>query len=128
MRKALILSFLLLFFLGISVQIFADYDRNAVVNVMRSNGTLLGEVQQAAKSGDFYRAAQKLMAIAENMKALDAYTPPRGSKAQWDRNHWDLVKAAFRGIGACGEEDIDKLNTAIGEISGYIREGHSKFR
>ena len=75
----MILSLLMVFFLGISVLLVADYDKNAVVKVMRANGTLIGEVQQAAKSGDFYAAAQKLMAMAENMKTLDDYTSPRGS-------------------------------------------------
>jgi len=128
MRKVLILTLLLVFLFAISTELFASYDRNAVVKAMRSNASLIGEVQQAAKSQDFYAAAQKLMAIADNMKALDAYTPPKGAKAEWDRIHQDLIKAAFRGIGACGEEDVNKLNAAIGEISGYIKEGHSKFR
>ena len=128
MKKAFIFAMALLFLLGISVQLFGDYDKNAVVKAMRANATLIGEVQQTVKSKDFFTASQKLMAIAENMKALDAFTPPKGSKSEWDRIHRDLIKAAFRGIGACGEENVEKLNAAIGEISGYIKEGHTMFR
>jgi hypothetical protein len=68
------------------------------------------------------------MQIAQEMKSLDAVTPKTGEKAEWDRIHGDLIKTAFKGIGACGEEDADKVQMYVGEIGALIKEGHNVFQ
>jgi hypothetical protein len=106
----------------------AEYDKDLVVGVMRDNGALMGELNKAIGEGDFYTAAEKFMAIARNMKSLDAVTPPKGRKTEWDSIHDDVIKAAFRGIGACGEENRQKASAAVGEIGALTKKGHSLFK
>ncbi len=111
-----------------ATQVFAEYDKDKVVKVMRSNGASFGGLKKAAEQGDFFKAAEKLMQIAKNMKALEDVTPQEGSKDDWKRIHKAIIKVAFKGIGACGEEDGEKLKITIGEIGSFIKEGHGLFR
>lgn len=128
MKKRAVLIGLIVVLMLVCVHLFADYDRSAVVKVMKANGALMGKLKQAAKAEDYFTAAEALMGIAREMKSLDAVTPMKGSKAEWDRIHNDLIDAAFKGIGACGEKDGDELNKYIGEISSLLKKGHSMFR
>ena len=128
MKKHAVIIGLVAVLMLVSVQLFADYDRESVVKVMKANGALMGKLKQAAKSGDYFAAAEALMGIAKGMKSLETVTPKRGSKAEWDRNHKALIDAAFKGIGACGEKTGDALNRYIGEISALLKKGHSMFR
>jgi len=111
-----------------AAQVFAEYDKDMVMKAMSANRAAMGALKKAAKDGDFFTAAEKLMEIAKNMKSLEAVTPKKDSKENWDRIHADLIKSAFKGIGACGEEDGEKLNTYIGEVGALIKEGHGMFR
>jgi hypothetical protein len=125
-RYVIILSVVVVALLA--TQVFAEYDKDMVVEAMKSNGAAMGDLKQAAKDEDFFTAAEKLMELAKNMKSLEAMTPTKGSKEDWDKNHGALIKAAFKGIGACGDEDTKALNTYIGEIGTLIKEGHGMFR
>ena len=111
-----------------AMQAFAEYDKDAVVSAMRANGAAMKAVNGALGEEDFFAAAEKLMEIAQNMKSLDAYTPKKGTKEVWDRIHGDLINAAFKGIGACGEGDAEKAKGHLGEISALIKEGHGIFK
>ena len=111
----------------VATQAFAEYDKDMVVKAMKANGASMGVIKKAMKNGDFFTVAENLMQVAQSMKSLDAVTPKNGKKAEWDGIHGDLIKAAFKGIGACGEEDIDKLQMHIGEIGALIKEGHKIF-
>jgi hypothetical protein len=128
MKKGYILSVCLVVLMVFATQVFAEYDKDMVVKAMKSNGAAMGALQKAAKDGDFFTAAEKLMEIAKNMKSLEKMTPTKGSKEDWDKNHGALIKAAFKGIGACGDEDAEALNKYIGEIGALIKEGHGMFR
>lgn len=132
-KKLFIVCFVLAFSLlaglaGLAGLAFAQYDKDLVVGVMRANGALMGEVNKAIGEGDFFTAAVKFMDIAQNMKTLDTVKPKKGSKAEWDAIHGDLINAAFRGIGACGEEDKDAVSAAVGEIGALIKKGHGMFK
>jgi hypothetical protein len=107
---------------------YAEYDKDLVVGVMRANGALMGELNKVIGEGDYYTAAEKFMTIAQNMKTLEAVTPLKGNKAEWDSIHNDLIKAAFRGIGACADENKDKATAAVGEIGALIKKGHTIFK
>lgn len=111
-----------------AVQVLAEYDKDLVVKAMQLNGVAMGELKKATENKDFFMAAEKLMEIAKNMKSLEAMTPTKGSQEDWNTNHGALIKAAFKGIGACGDEDAEALNTYIGEIGALIKEGHRLFR
>jgi hypothetical protein len=128
MRKFTLITGLMAVFLFASLLANAEYDREMVVSLMRSNGAAFGALNAAVESGDYFTAAEKLMELAKSSKKLQTVTPPRGSKKQWDRIHTDLIKAAFRGIGAAGEEDSKKLSEAVNEIGALVKEGHSTFR
>ena len=128
MRKRYIVLMCVVAVMLFATQVFAEYDKDMVVKVMKSNGANLGAIKKAAGSDDFFTAAEKLMEIAQNMKSLDAVTPKKGAKEQWDKIHQNLINAAFKGIGACGEEDGEKLGMYLGEIGGFIKEGHGMFK
>lgn len=128
MKKNCVIVLSLVLVMLFATQVFAEYDKDMAVKVMQANGASMGAIKQALKDNDFFAAAEKLMDIAKNMKSLDALTPPKGSKEDWDKIHGDLIKAAFKGIGACGEEDSEKLNMYIGEIGKLIKEGHGMFK
>jgi hypothetical protein len=130
MKKQYIVVMLSLMILTVfALQAFAqDYDKDMVREVMKANGKAMGAINEALDADDFFMAATKLMEVAQSMKSLDAVTPPKGSKEEWDGIHGDLVKAAFKGIGACGEEDADKVKQYLGEIGALIKEGHKAFR
>ena len=129
-KKLFIVCFVLAFSLltGLAELAFAQYDKDLVVGVMRANGALMGEVNKAIGAGDFFTAAERFMDIAQNMKTLDTVTPKKGSKAEWDAIHGDLINAAFRGIGACGEENKDASSAAVGEIGALIKKGHGIYK
>lgn len=126
MKKFLVL--LVVVFALFATQSFAEYDKELVVSTMQSNAANMGELKKAVEEKNFFMAAEKLMEIAQNIKSLDPVTPPKGSKEDWLSNHHKLIDAAFKGIGACGEQDIDKLNEYIGEVGKLIKEGHGMFR
>ena len=128
MKKRFYLVIAVLVLLLITPQLFAQYNRDAVVSVMRNSYKLIGEINAAAKADDFYTTAVKLMELAEGFKTLEQTPPPRGSRAEWDRIHDELIQAAFRGIGACGERDSKTLQAEISKIMALNQEGHSKFK
>jgi hypothetical protein len=127
MKKRVHLLVVMILLLLITPQLFAQYNRSAVVSAMRNSSRLIGEISAAANASDFYTTAVKLMELAQEFKALDRVPPPRGSRAEWDRIHGELIEAAFRGIGACGERDGEALQAEIATIIALNQEGHSKF-
>jgi hypothetical protein len=108
-------------------QTFAEYDQALVSKAMGSNMANLLEVKKAARAGNFFMVAEKLMEIAKTIKSLDAVTPLKGTKEDWDRMHKTVIKTVFKAIGACGEGDIEKLNTSLDEIGALIQKGHGMF-
>jgi hypothetical protein len=118
----------LIFLVVLVPTLSAQYNKELVVQKMRSNASLLGPLNAAVSSNDFYTAALRLMDLAQNFKALEAIDPPKGSKAEWDRIHADLIRAAFRGIGACGDQNLEQLKAEVAAIMALNKEGHAKFR
>ena len=128
MKRRFFFVVLVIVLLLITPQLFAQYNRDAVVSVMRNSYKLIGEINAAAGANDFYTTAVKLMELAEAFKTLEQTPPPRGSRSEWDRIHNELIEAAFRGIGACGERDSKALQAELSKIMAYNQEGHSKFK
>ena len=128
MNKRFVLLVAVVVLLLITPQLFAQYNREAVVSVMRDSYRLMGEINTAAAANDYYTTAVKLMEHAEAFKTLEQTPPPQGSRAEWDRIHNELIEAAFRGIGACGERDSKALQAELSKITAFNREGHSKFK
>jgi len=128
MKKRFYILVAAVILLLITPQVFAQYNRDAVVSVMRNNVKLLGEVNSALNAGDFYTTAVKLMELAQGMKTVEQTPPPGGSRAEWNRIYNELIAAAFRGIGACGEEDAQKVKAEIANIVALRNAGHGKFK
>ena len=109
-------------------QVFAEYNREVVVDAMSTNGALMGKLKTALAENNHFDAAEALMGIAQAEKTLISQVPPKGSKAEWDRIHNEIISAAFKGIGAIGDKDMDKVNVHVGEIGALIQQGHTTFR
>ena len=124
MRKKNVLVFAVILFFITSMAAFAEYDQNKVKSVMRDNIQLMGKIGKAAKSEDFQAAGESLMKLAQGMISIQKYTPNRGSQADWDSTMAAFINAAFRGIGACGNKDIDVLDSAFKELRNLNSQGH----
>ena len=120
-RMAIIMTVLLV---GVSSLIYAEYNRDRVVEVMRNNVALLGATGKAAQSEEWELAAQKLFELAQGMIDIRRFDPPRGSKEDWEGTMTEVINAAFIGIGACGTRDADALQASIGTLRQLNRQGH----
>jgi hypothetical protein len=128
MKKRFFLVAAVLVLVLVTPQLFAQYDRDAVVSRMRNNVRLLGEINEALKAEDFFTTGVKLMEMAEGHHALAQMSPPGGSRTEWARIHNALAAAAFRAVGACGEEDADEVQAEIGKMIALRNEGHGIFQ
>jgi hypothetical protein len=106
----------------------ATYDKAVVVQVMRTNGATLGQVKAALNKGDFFAAAEGFWKFAEGMNKIMQYTPPKGSKAEWDKVIGEFVSAALRGAGAAGEKDAAKGLKIVEELQALNKSGHAVFK
>jgi hypothetical protein len=107
---------------------FAEYDKDTVVKVMRSNFASLPKLNAAANSGNYMEAAGYLLTIAQGMYSVKDYTSPKGEKADWDATFKGFLKAAFNGLAACGNENQDALKAAVAELVKFRDTGHKEFR
>jgi len=107
---------------------FAEYNREKVVQVMRDNVRLMGEASKAAKSENYVKAAEALMELVQGMIEIKDYTAPRGSQTDWNATNDLFIRTAFQGIGACGNEDKDALNSALKELQRLGSQGHRNHR
>ena len=121
-QKKIVLVMVLLFI--VSMGVFAEYDRSNVRSVMRSNVQLMGKIGKAIESEDFTAAAAALMELAQGMISIREYSPARGTEESWDGIFEGFINAAFRGIGACGAQDITGLKQAFSELRSFNSEGH----
>lgn len=106
----------------------AAYDRDVVIQVMRTNVQTLGQVRSALNKGDFFAAAEGFWKFAEGQNRIMKFTPPKGGKAEWDRVLGKFVDTALRGVGAAGERDAAKGLKIVDELQALNKEGHSIFR
>jgi len=104
------------------------YNRDEVIQVMRTNQQTLGQVRAALNRGDFYAAAEGFWKFAEGQNRIMKFTPPKGNKAEWDRVLGKFVDTALRGVGAAGERDAPKALKILEELQTLNKEGHSLFR
>ncbi len=107
---------------------YAQYDSAAAKATMKQVAGNLQELQKKAAAKDYFGTAEKFMDIAKTFKALDKVTPPKGAKAEWDRIHGNMIKAAFKGIGACGAGNDAGIKAAVDELVRYRNEGHKIFK
>lgn len=104
------------------------YDKAVVVQVMRTNVATLGQVKAALNKGDFYAAAEGFWKFAEGQNKIMQYTPPKGSKAEWNRVLGEFVSTALRGVGASGEKDPAKGLAIVEELQKLNKTGHTLFK
>jgi hypothetical protein len=58
------------------------------------------------------------------MISISEYSPARGTDESWDKIFDGFLNSVYRGIGACGTQDIDGLNKAFAELRAFNSEGH----
>ena len=73
------------------------YDKGKTVEIMRQNLAAFRPPGGAVESGDYAAAGLSFLKLAEGSMMLTSMTPPRGDKAEWDRIHTALAKAAVAG-------------------------------
>ena len=125
---SILLVLILLFSSVLPLTAQSSYDRTVVVQVMRDNASILGQVRTALNKGDFFAAASGFWKFAEGQNRISAYTPPKGSKAEWDRILDQFVSTALRGVGAAGEKDSAKGLAILAELQKLNQSGHAMFR
>ena len=120
----------LFIFIGLTTQILAHQgeDHEKLEQAMQSANTLMGEITYTLKKDDYFATAVGLMELAKIFKSLETITPAKGSKNEWDMIHGDLIHAAFRAIGACGDEDGETMRLYIQQIAEFMKEGHAIFQ
>ena len=128
MKRLSLFVFGVLLFVLVSSGVFAEYDRQKVVEVMRNNVALMGKAGKAAKAANFHEAAEYLIELAQGMLEIADFTPPKGFKADWDGTNDVFLKAVYKGIGACGNEDTNALNSALKELQRLSSQGHRDHR
>jgi hypothetical protein len=106
---------------------FSAYDSAAVKAAMEKMPQRMTDIQTKLAAHDYDGVAEGFMEIARLFKRLDVIVPVKGEKAIWDRNHRNLINAAFKGIGACGVQDDAGVKQAIQEMIKYRNEGHKIF-
>jgi hypothetical protein len=127
-KKNVALAFALFFLIDLLPTASANHNQDLVEKETRSNAYLIGQINAAIVAKDFYTAAVWLTELAQNFKAIDGTDPAKGSKTEWKRIHADIISAAFRGVGACGEQDLQKLKAEVAAIIALNKEKRSKFR
>jgi parvulin-like peptidyl-prolyl isomerase len=129
-RKHVAIILLLALVAAFAVPLAAQttYDRAVVVQVMRDNASILGQVRTALNRGDFFAAATGFWRFAEGQNRIMQFTPPKGSKAEWDKVLDEFVSTALRGVGAAGEKDAAKGLAVLAELQRLNQAGHAMFR
>jgi hypothetical protein len=122
----LVLALVAAFVVPLAAQ--TTYDRAVVVQVMRDNVTILGQVRTALNQGNFFAAATGFWKFAEAQNRIMQFTPPKGSKEEWDKTLDQFASTALRGVGAAGEKDAAKGLAVLAELQKLQQAGHSMFR
>ena len=127
-QKILVLVVLVSFFFAGTV--FAEkYDRNVVVEVMRGNAGLMGEIGEAIEAEDYIMIGAGFADIAKGMIRILPFTsPPAGTDEQWRENISAFIFTAFKGVGAAGNRDMMVIQAAYNRLKELNRAGHGAHR
>jgi hypothetical protein len=128
MRKAFVLLVIVASLSLFIPQAFSAYDSAAVKAVMEKMPQHMTDIQTKSAARDYFGAAEGFMEIAQLIKKLDVIVPVKSEKAIWDRDHRNLINAAFKGIGACGVQNDAAIKESILELIKYRTEGHKLFK
>ena len=112
----------------VSVAAFAEYDKATMQEVMQNNLANLPKLSAAADAARYMEAAGDLLSIAQGMYSIREYTPLKGDKAAWDSVISAFLRASFRGLAACADENQAGLKTAVAELVKLRNQGHASFR
>lgn len=124
-KKLLIVAVAALALFVFASSAWAEYNKDTVVMVMRTNYAKLGEIKAAAAKGDYFAAAGAFFEVAKGMHSIRDYTPYKGAEADWKKNIDAVVTAAFRGIGAAAEKDSAGVNKYLQELQSLNKQGHA---
>jgi hypothetical protein len=126
-RRMLLIAFVMMLVFSAS-QVFAEYNTETVVRVMRGNVKLMGQLKSAIADKDSFTAADAFMELARGANKIKDYTPKRGSSDDWKKTNEQLINTAFRGIGALAAGNWEGVAEAYAEIGGLGKKGHSNHR
>ncbi len=130
MKKFFVVSVWIVIMGLFAIQVLADqeYDSEMVIQVMNQSTAFWEQFNNAIEEQDYFTAAVSLMGIAKAIKSLESMIPAKGSKEDWDEIHQDLIKTAFKGIGACGDEDAKEVRAYGDQIRLLMQMGHKLFQ
>ncbi len=103
-------------------------EQKSLTNVMISASASMGQIQNFLAEGNHFAAAEKFMELARDFKSIEHTRPPKGSKADWDSIHQDIINLSFKAIGTCADEDTAAARAYIRQILNYMQAGHTMFR
>lgn len=127
-RKRLIGIMIVLLVTAGVTPVFAEYDAEVVRQVMRDNVQQLGTINSGLSGNDYMAVARGFAEIAQGSNQLLDYTPPKGSKAEWDEINRGIVDASMDGVIAASNGDADAARAALNEVIQGRNAGHQMFR
>lgn len=104
------------------------YDSKAMVDIMRSNQSLLGATNKAISAGDWNGVADGFTAFAQNARKALAYAAPKGDEKEWTRVWNEFLTASYLGVGAAGAKDAATAKKYLDELVGDRNAGHGQFK
>lgn len=125
-----ILCLTFLFTLVWTLCIFAHQgeDHEKLKQAMQEAETLTWDISYTLQEEEYFATAKNLMELAKIFKSLETTIPAKGAKHEWDVIHDDLIKAAFKAIGACAEEDGETVGQYMEQITEFMEKGHNIFK
>ena len=103
-------------------------DHAKLQQVMQKAETLSWDINYTLQEKDYFATAKNLMELAQSFKSLESTTPAKGTKQEWDAIHNELIRAAFKAIGACGEENDEAVEFYTQQIAEFMKNGHGIFK
>jgi len=123
-----IIGLIVLFIVVYPVISFSEDQNLSVSAAMRKIQDEVRNINKAFKNSDYFTTATHFMELAKWFKSLDSVDPGKGTKAEWDRIHEEIIKEFFIAIGACAVEDDEIISASLKKIMALQKEGHGLFR
>lgn len=110
--------------------VYAEKDKKelSLTSAMIIASASMGQIQNLLTEGNHFAVAEKFMQLARVFKSLERTRPQKGSKAEWDSIHQDIITLSFKAIGACADEDTAIIRAYVQQILNYMQAGHKMFR
>jgi len=128
MKKIMAMVVVFAILAGGVTSVYAEYDKAAVSAAMKSNFGHLGNLKKALDANDLWTAAKYFNAFADSMLIVHKQDAPKGDTAVWKATLAEFINTAYKGVGACGEQDLEKAKAQLTELLALQKKGHGTFR